>query len=116
MRIALLCAIASFAGPALADDKAVAAATGGPVGVNVNYSLTVPLDTSSAKSQEDQERAYLKAMYVRSAKECVDLLATIAASCQITNVSASTQITSYPGQPATIYVNASVTMQIAMKP
>jgi hypothetical protein len=115
MRTALLCATALVAAaPALADEKAVAAATGGPVGVSVSYSLTVPLD--AAKSQEDQERAYLKAMYVRSAKECQDLTATIASSCQITNISASSQINSYPGQAATIYVNASVTMQIAMKP
>ena len=54
-------------------------------------------------------------MYERSARECTDILASIATSCSITGINVSTQVNRTYGQPPSIYVNASVTMQVTLK-
>jgi hypothetical protein len=116
MRLAFISALALLAVPASGEDVAKqVAATPGPVSVNISYTINAPLVATTPDAVTAEDRQYRKAMYERAAGECEDLLATIAASCQITNIGVSTQVNRYPGQPATIYVSTNVTMQIALK-
>jgi ABC-type transport system substrate-binding protein len=116
MRPALLSAVALLTVPAHAEDTArLSIAAPGPVNVNISYTINAPLTASTPEAATAEDREYRKALYRRAAGECEDLLATIAASCQITNIGVSSQVNRYPGQPATIYVSTNVTMQIALK-
>jgi hypothetical protein len=115
MRLALLCA-ALMTAPAIAEESAVTTVVPpGPVSVNISYTINAPLTAMTPEAVTAEDRQYRKAMYERASGECADLLATIAASCQLTNIGVSTQVNRYPGQPATIYVSTNVTMQIALK-
>jgi hypothetical protein len=118
MRVsASICLLVLTSALALAEEKSSSQVLiPGPVTASVNYTLNLPLDAADQAAEAEVERSHRRAMYAKAAKECEDLLATIAATCQITNISMSTQLNRYPGQAPTIYVNASVTMQIALKP
>ena len=72
----------------------------------------------TAKTEADldlEEQGYRKAMYAKSAKECADLLDTIAKTCSVTNVSVSTQVTRQSGLQDQMYASASVTLQVDLK-
>ena len=69
--------------------------------------------TAAEEAVEDQQ--YRTQMYVLSAKECADLLASISATCSITNISVSTQITRQLGVANQIYVTGNVSMLVEMK-
>ena len=103
--------------PCLAESNTVALPATGPVSVNVSYNLQLPAgpgpDTAELLSRA--ERDARKSMYMLTSKECEDLLATIASSCQITAINVSTQINRYPGQVPTLYISSNVSMQIALK-
>ena len=115
MRLALLCA-ALLTAPAFAEDSAkLTMVPPGPVSVNISYTINAPLTALTPEAVTAEDRQYRKAMYERAAGECEDLVATIAESCQLTNIGVSTQVNRYPGQPATIYVSTNVTMQVALK-
>ena len=116
MRLALTAALvfaatASLAQDAPADDAAL------PAGVTVNtaYSTSAPMAAKTAAEEAVEDQQYRTQMYVLSAKECADLLASIAASCSITNISVSTQITRQPGVANQIYATGNVSMLIEMK-
>ena len=114
MRLVLLpAALICLALPALAQEAETSPATQ-PVFVNVSYSLNVPFDAADADAVE-KDRAYSKAMYARSAGDCADLLATIAATCKLTNISVSTSVNNYPGQPVTISVSLNTTLEVSLK-
>ncbi len=116
MRLVLLSALVCFALPALAEDKAtVRNGPAQPVYVNVSYSINLPFD-GKADGSGQEDRVYSKAMYARAAEDCADLLATIAVTCQLTNISVATGVSSYPGQPMSISVSANTTLQIELKP
>ncbi len=63
----------------------------------------------------EQEKTLKRAMYERAARECDDMRATIALTCSITNIGVSTSINRNYGQPPSIYVNSSVTLQVTLK-
>ena len=91
-----------------------AAHAGQTIQVNANYSLTV-MATDDEAAMAAQEQKLKRSLYERAAGECGDLLATIALTCSITNISVSTQINRNYGQPPQVYANASITMQATMK-
>lgn len=117
MRLIPFLALAFSATTALAEDAAPIDGGGllGGVSVNTSYSLSGPL---SAKNQADlalEEQTYRKNMYLQSAKECADLLDTIAKSCAIANITVSTQITRQAGIADQMYASGSVTLQVELK-
>jgi hypothetical protein len=99
--------VAAWAAPAFATNPAIS--------VNTSYSLQVPAEGETDARIAEKEKTLKRSVYERTARECDDLKATIALTCQITNISVSTQITRYPGSPAQLYVSANVQMQITMK-
>lgn len=99
--------LAALAAPALA--------AGAPIWVNNSYSMQIPADTETDARITDQEKSLKRSMYERAARECEDLKATIALSCQVTNINVSTQINRNPGAPSQLYVTANVQMQVTLK-
>jgi hypothetical protein len=110
-------ALALTAAPVLAESTAMTLPATGPVSVNVSYNLQLPAGPGpeTAELLSGAERGARKSMYTLAAKECGDLLATIASSCQITAINVSTQINRYPGQVPTLYISSNVSLQIALK-
>jgi len=86
-----------------------------PFGVNTSYSVQVPVSGETDTQFTDQEKSLKRSMYERAARECDDLKATIALTCQITSINVSTQITRNPGTPSQVYVSANVQMQVTVK-
>lgn len=84
------------------------------ISVNASYSLQVPA-TGDENAVSAQEKALKRSMYERAARECDDLKATIALTCQITSIGVSTQLNRNLGSPPQIYVSANVQMQITAK-
>lgn len=82
---------------------------------SVTYSLNVALNSTDPEAIATQDRADRRALYARAVDECEDVLATIASACSITGISLSTQVNAYPGQPPTLYVSASVSMQVSFR-
>ncbi len=103
---------------------AVALATLAPLGAagasqtiqaNASYSVTVMVTTEDDAATAGQEQKIKRSLYERASHECGDLLATIALTCTITNISVSTQINRNYGQPPQVYANANVAMQVTLK-
>ena len=93
--------------PALADGQEIQA--------TANFSAqVVPVADNDAEISR-QEKDLKRAMYERAARECADMLASVAIACSITGINVSTQINRSYGQPTNIYVNSSVTMQVKLK-
>jgi hypothetical protein len=90
-------------------------AAGQSIWVNTSYSAQEPVSGESDAKIGDQEKTLKRSMYERAARECDDLKATIALSCQVTNINVSTQINRNPGTPTQIYVSANVQMQVTTK-
>ena len=82
---------------------------------STSISVNAPLLAPDAMAKEAEEDAYRQRLYVRAVKECEGLMATIAKSCVITNVSVSTQVNSSPGQPDYLYGTANITMTVDLK-
>ena len=92
-----------------------AAAAGQTIQASASFNAQVlVLEDNEAKMLE-QEKALKRDTYERASRECDDLRATIALTCSITNISVSTSINRNYGQPPSIYVNSSVTMQVTLK-
>jgi hypothetical protein len=104
-----------LAAAALAASAFPALAAGPAIWVNTSYSLQIPAEGEIDVRITDQEKTLKRSMYERAARECEDLTATIALTCQITNINVSTQITRNPGTPTQIYLTANVQMQATMK-
>lgn len=104
--LSVVASLAASASPVLAQSPTIP--------VNASYSLQIPA-TDDEKAVSDQEKALKRSMYERAARECDDLKATIARTCQITNINVSTQLNRNPGSPAQIYVSTNVQMQITAK-
>jgi len=88
---------------------------GQTIQANANYSMTVMVTDDEDLAMTEQEKKIKRALYERAARECGDLLATIALTCSITNISVSTNINRNYGQPPQVYANASVAMQVTLK-
>lgn len=82
---------------------------------STSISVNAPMAATDAMGKEAEEDAYRQRLYVRSVKECEGLLASIAKSCEITNVSVSTQVTASPGQPDYLYGTANISMTVELK-
>ena len=95
------------AAPALAQKQTIQ--------VSASFSAQVLALGENEALLATQERTLKRSMYERAARECEDLRATIALSCPIANVNVSTQINRTYGQPPTLYVNSSVSMQVTLK-
>ena len=104
---ALFTATMLLASPAFAEKASI------QVSASFNAQVMAATDNDALLAQ--QERTLKRSMYERAARECDDLHATIAMTCTITNMNVSTQITRNYGQPPTLYVNSSVSMQITLK-
>ena len=85
------------------------------VAINTSYNISAPMTAKTPEDAAIEEQSYRKQMYALSAKECADLLETIAKTCTVTNITVSTQINRSPGTPDSMYANGSVTMQADMK-
>jgi hypothetical protein len=90
-------------------------AAGEAISVNTSFNLQMPATGSADTAVTDQERSLKRSLYERAARECDDLKASIAMTCQITGISVSTQISRNPGAPPQIYVSSNVQMQITVK-
>ena len=82
---------------------------------STSISVNAPLSAADATAKEAEEDTYRQRLYVRAVKECEGLLATIAKSCVITNVSVSTQVNASPGQPDYLYGTANISMTVDLK-
>lgn len=92
-----------------------AAHAGQTIQANASYSMTVMVASDDDAAMAGQEQKIKRSLYERAARECGDLLATIALTCSITNINVSTQINHNYGQPPQIYANANVAMQVTLK-
>ncbi|MBC8038690.1 MAG: hypothetical protein H7X89_15900 [Rhizobiales bacterium] len=92
-----------------------ALAGGQTVQANASFSAQIVATTDNDAEITQQEKNLKRAMYERAARECTDIMASVATSCSITGINVSTQINRNYGQPPTIYVNSSVTMQVTLK-
>lgn len=92
-----------------------ASAAGPAIWVNTSYSLQIPADADADARVTEQEKTLKRSMYERAARECEDLKATIAQTCQVTSINVSTQINRNPGTPTQIYVSTNVQMQVTIK-
>jgi hypothetical protein len=92
-----------------------AAHAGQTIQASANYSVTVLVAADNDPAMSAQEQKIKRSLYERAAVECRDLIATIALTCSITNISVSTQINRNYGQPPQVYANASVAMQVTLK-
>ena len=101
--------------PAVLAIAAPAVAAGQDIQVSASFNAQVTATTDNEAMLAQQERTLKRSMYERAARECDDLRATIALICTITNMNVSTQITRTFGQPPSLYVNSSVSMQITLK-
>ncbi len=113
--IALFCLAATSAA---AQDAAPADAQGaltGGISISTSYSISGPMLAKTPQDSAKEEQGYRKSLYQQSAKECADLLDTIAKTCAVTNISVSTQITRQAGVADQIYASGSVTLQVELK-
>jgi hypothetical protein len=85
------------------------------VAVNTSYNISAPMTAKTPEEAVTEEQSYRKQMYALSAKECADMLDTIAKTCTVTNITVSTQVNRSPGTPDSMYASGSVTMQVEMK-
>ncbi len=92
-----------------------ALAGGQAVQANASFSAQIVAASDNDAEITQQEKNLKRAMYERAARECADIMASVAISCSITGINVSTQINRNYGQPPTIYVNSSVTMQVTLK-
>lgn len=88
---------------------------GQTIQANANYSMTVMVTDDDDLAMTEQEKKIKRSLYERAARECGDLIATIALACTITNISVSTTVNRNYGQPPQVYANASVSMQVTLK-
>lgn len=103
--------------PALAQDQTGEFFPGDMGGVmfNTSFSINAPMTATDAAGKVAEEDAYRSSLYARSSAECDLLLTTIAATCEVTSVNVSTQLSATPGQPDYLYASASVTMTVELK-
>lgn len=99
--------VAMTAIPGLAADRTVQ--------VSASFNVQSAITGTTEADVTAQEQRLKRAMYARGARECADLVATIALSCSISGINVSTQINQTYGQPPTIYVNSNVNMQVTLK-
>ena len=96
-------------------DNIAAVAVGEGIQVNSSFNTQIFVANETDAQIQEQERTLKQSMYERVTGECELLRASIALSCRMTAISMSTQISSSPGSPATLYVNANVSMEITLK-
>jgi hypothetical protein len=115
LRLVLISALVLSACPAFAQDEAADPGMIGGVAVSTSYNISGPMAAKTAEESAAEEQAYRRQMYALSAKECDDLLATIAKTCSVASISVSTQISRTPGTADQMYASGSVTLQVEMK-
>lgn len=116
MRLIVSTALVLFAFPALAQEEAATDPSMiGGVAINTSYNFSGPMVAKTADESAAEEQAYRKQMYALSAKECDDLLATIATTCTVASISVSTQVSRSPGMADQMYATGNVTLQVELK-
>jgi hypothetical protein len=110
--LAILSATSAFAQDATSTEEVPML---GGVAVNTSYNISAPMTAKTPEEAVAEEQAYRKQMYALSAKECADLLDTIATTCTVTNISVSTQVNRTPGTPDSMYASGTVSLQVDMK-
>lgn len=92
-----------------------ALAAGQTIQATASFSAQIVAAADNDTEITQQEKNLKRAMYDRAARECTDIMASVAISCSITGINVSTQATRNYGQPPAIYVNSSVTMEVRLK-
>jgi hypothetical protein len=101
--------------PVAAGETITAAAIGETIQVNSSFNAQIFVANETEPQIQDQERGLKQSMYERAVGECELLRASIARSCRMTSISVSTQFNRSPGNPATFYINANVSMEVTLK-
>ena len=100
---------------AAAGDNMTAFAAGEAIQVNSSFNAQIFVANETEPQIQEQERSLKQSMYERATGECELLRASIALSCRMTSISVSTQFNRSPGNPATFYINANVSMEVMLK-
>lgn len=115
MRLYVLPLVCLMSLPAAAQDEMGDMGVMSGIYFSTSISVNAPMAGADAAAKEAEEDAYRQRLYVRAVKECDGLMATIAKSCEITNVSVSTQVNASPGQPDYLYGTANISMTVELK-
>ncbi|MDH3239346.1 MAG: hypothetical protein OEO83_01625 [Alphaproteobacteria bacterium] len=116
--------LAAFAAAGLALAGADAAAEArsfsvhdaGNVNVNVSFNTQMPLADMSDKTMAETQKRGRIFVYNMANQECETLLATIAATCRLANLSVSTQVRNQNNNnPVFIYLNGNARYMITLK-
>lgn len=115
-------AVCAAAGLALAGVDATAKARSmsvrdaGHVNVNVSFNTQMPLADMSDKTMAATQKRGRIFVYNMAKQECETLLATIAATCRLSNLSVSAQVRNqYNNNPVSIYLNGNARYMITLK-
>ena len=115
MRLSALPLLFLLSVPAAAQEEMDMSGMMSGIYFSTSISVNAPMAGADAAAKEAEEDAYRQRLYVRAVKECDGLMATIAKSCSITNVSVSTQVNASPGQPDYLYGSANISMTVELK-
>ena len=115
MRLSALPLLFLMSVPAVAQEEMDMSGMMSGIYFSTSIGVNAPMAGADAAAKEAEEDAYRQRLYVRAVKECDGLMATIAKSCMITNVSVSTQVNASPGQPDYLYGTANISMTVELK-
>ena len=117
MRSLIFIALAGLltATTAAAEENMTAFSAGEAIQVNSSFNAQIFVANEAEPQIQEQERSLKQSMYQRATGECELLRASIARTCRMTSISVSTQFNRSPGNPATFYINANISMEITLK-
>lgn len=106
----------ALAGAANAEARSFSMQGAGGVSVNVSFNMQMPLADMSDKTMADTQKRGRIFVYNMAKQECETLLETIAATCQLSNLSVSAQVRNQNNNnPVTIYLNGNARYMITLK-
>ena len=112
-RDALFCAALAAAVPSCNAKDARAT---GPAQVSMSFNLTIPAGEHALQSSLTPTESTRRTFYQLVAAECEVLLATIAATCQLTNASVNISEQRHNQQSPYTQINGSGNFAITLKP
>lgn len=115
--VAFAAAGLAFAGiGAAAEARSFSVQDAGNVSVNVSFNTQMPLADMSDKTMAETQRRGRVFVYNMVKQECETLLATIAATCRLVNLSVSAQVRNQNNtNPIYIYLNGNARYMITLK-